>query len=345
MKPQFLGCENWGGAVIVPPQRAAHLLRLLQSVGINAFSMYTVLASCSRRKRLPPASGLSAQSLPRKATAAIASEWNRRVRDADAETPARRLYCGRSFKEAEAAATAGDQGRLLIASAGLGLIQADDLIPSYALTVANGAPDSVLDHLTPKGSPQTWWTSFTAEAPHHSALATLLPPRGAIIVALPDAYMRMLEADLAALPGRQRKRLRIIPSRAELKLESTLQPQVMPYDERLEGAAGRAGARSDFVSRAARHFVEAILLAAPEANAADHARATTGALTGLSFRAVPARERRTDAEILDLIRTHWIAARGRTTVLLRILRDDLKFACEQGRFATLANQVRQEKVS
>lgn len=307
--------------------------------------MYTVLASCSRRKRLPAPSGLSADALPEGELSSLASEWNRRVGEASAETPARQIYCGRSFKEAQAAGTAGLGGRLIIASAGLGLIQAGDLIPSYGLTVAPGAPDSVLDRATPKGSPQGWWAALTTGAPLHTPLATILPTKGAIVVALPDAYLRMLEADLAALPARQRKRLRIIPSRTELKLACALQAQIMPYDQRLESAAGRAGARSDFVARAARHFVEDVLLRAPDADAANHAQETSRGLEALAFRTVPRREKRTDVEILGLVREHWAAAEGRTSKLLRILRDDLKIACEQARFAKLVKQVRAEKGS
>jgi hypothetical protein len=50
----------------------------------------------------------------------------------------------------------------------------------------------------------------------------------------------------------------------------------------------------------------------------------------------------TDEEIVVLIREHWSAAQAQSTRMLRLLRDDLGVACEQGRFSRLFRRVRSQ---
>ena len=59
------------------------------------------------------------------------------------------------------------------------------------------------------------------------------------------------------------------------------------------------------------------------------------ALYGLEMRAQPSRKRLSDDEILKVIDAHWDKAKGQSGLMLRVLRDDLNLACEQGRFKHL----------
>ena len=43
------------------------------------------------------------------------------------------------------------------------------------------------------------------------------------------------------------------------------------------------------------------------------------------------------------MREHWDAVGGSSSRLLRLFRDDLNIACEQGRFAALARVIRAER--
>src|SRR5436190_130322 len=56
-----------------------------------------------------------------------------------------------------------------------------------------------------------------------------------------------------------------------------------------------------------------------------------------------ARARHDDESLRALLHQHWEAAGGSSSRLLRLFRDQLHIACEQGRFATLAREVRTER--
>jgi len=66
------------------------------------------------------------------------------------------------------------------------------------------------------------------------------------------------------------------------------------------------------------------------------------AMEGLQKPIVPERKRKTDDEILTLLRENWCRLNGSATALLRYLRDDALVACEQSRFRTLRQQVLSE---
>jgi hypothetical protein len=120
-------------------------------------------------------------------------------------------------------------------------------------------------------------------------------------------------------------------------LPTRLQSSVLPYDERLEGLDGYAGTRSDFPQRALRHFVEVVRgHTLPLEQAREHVRA---AMAALRKPVLPERQRKSDEEIIALLRQHWQRLNGSATALLRYLRDDALVACEQSRFRTLRQLV------
>lgn len=114
----------------------------------------------------------------------------------------------------------------------------------------------------------------------------------------------------------------------------------MPYDRRLEDPVlGRAGTAGDFAQRAMRDFVEEVLPGSPMGSAADHAKAVLDRLNCHTTPPRPSRRSATDDELQALMRAHWNAVGGRSGRMLRLLRDDLGVACEQGRFKNLFNGV------
>ena len=103
----------------------------------------------------------------------------------------------------------------------------------------------------------------------------------------------------------------------------------MPYDDRLESVDGYSGTRADFPQRAMRHFVER--LEAQKLSLTNAHEAVTRSL-----------RRYSNQEITRLIREQWETADGRSTTLLRYLRDEAFVSCEQSRFAQLFRSVRDE---
>src|SRR5262249_36691184 len=158
------------------------------------------------------------------------------------------------------------------------------------------------------------------------------------LVALPRAYLAMIEPDLLALPEALQIRLRVI-QRAGSELPQ-LAPWTLVYDDRLEGGEAHAGTRSDFAARAACHFVEYMWPGREVDDVQTHNALIEAALSAWRPRRARTGSRRTDEELRTIVAAHWDAAGGRTTRLLRVLRDELGIACEQGRFARLVGEMR-----
>lgn len=304
-----------------------------------------VITACTGRKRLPPAQGLRARDLGAGALEDVAQNWVGRVHAANGRVPASRLYCGRGFRESVWAARA-IRAPLFIVSAGLGLIPAQVAVPSYGLTITPGSPDSILRRVQPSSSASAWWGQLAARSTINERLAAVVGSShgGLILVALPSLYLSMLEEELLELRQEVLSRLRFFGLGLRARIDSRLAPLVMPYDERLEDSASRfRGTRSDFASRALRHFVEMVLPEHPNGSADQHRGAVMKALAAWSEPRTPKRPRISDEQVQELIRRHWSDVEGQSSRMLRLLRDDLSVACEQGRFRALFQAVRRER--
>jgi hypothetical protein len=267
------------------------------------------------------------------------------MRRSEGAVPAIELYAGRAFSDAKAV-TASVGGRLAVVSAGLGLVDGYERAPLYELTVADG-PGSVTPRLASLGaSSKAWWRAVNvARSGDPCPLARRLTGGlyTAILVALPANYMELIGEDLEAIPGSARSALRIFTSHAGRdKVPELLRPNVLPYDERLDGEGSpRQGTRVDFPQRAMRHYVEDLdALGLPLAEGCN--RVVT-ALSRLVRPSVPVRRRATDEELLELLRLNWTAYHGQSSKLLRFLRDEARVACEQSRFRVLWSQARNER--
>ena len=260
-------------------------------------SMVVILTNCSRRKRIGPEPIVSAGSLAKASLSGVAAQWVDRVSLAEVVSDARRLYCGRSFSEARVAADVLG-ARLLIVSAGLGVVTSDQQVPAYDLTIAPGASSNVLGRVDGDAAASDWWralTSFENFRCIRSSLegidATLL------LVALPSSYLSMVERDLGSLSPSLKARLRVFTSPSFLFDDAELQRAVMPYDARLDGSESpRPGTATDFAARALRDFVGEVLPVVPAGDCEAHKAAVTARLSEWTTRALPKRERRSDAE-------------------------------------------------
>lgn len=295
------------------------------------------VAACSNRKRITPSDTLKAEHLPFGSQDRVVREWLQRVKDAAGVSSVRDLYCGRSFSEATRV------WRLLqadpyVVSAGLGLVNANCSIPSYSLTLATASPDSIVRKIDGRFRPDEWWAAINIGMATRTPLADLVRQNEAVtmVLALPEAYARMVAADLLTLPDSDLCRVRLIGPRNASRLPEKLRGVLMPYDDRFDGMDSvNSGTRADFAQRAGRHFVEEILLPNYERSPNDHALAVAGALEKMARPISVKRRSLSDQEIITLIEKHWGAACGKSSRMLRVLRDDLLVACEQKRFQRL----------
>lgn len=307
--------------------------------------MHLILTACTNRKRLAAAAELRAEALDPGSLCDVAEQWVRRLSAANERVRARRLYAGRNFQEAEAAA-AQIGADLAVVSAGLGVVDADTLVPPYALSVVEASSDSVLARIV-EGDARQWWGEVSTHSPFSRPLATVVAgSTGIVIAALSEAYLTMVADDLLSLQSVDAARLRIVTRAPAERIDPRLHDRLMPYDDRLDGPDSPVrGTRGDFAPRAARHFVRDIVAKSPEGSAHEHARLVGDALE--TWRPAPAfdRARHDDDTLLEIIRKHWEMAGGQSTRLLRVLRDDLNIACEQGRFVGLMKRLRDERAA
>lgn len=290
---------------------------------------FHVFTNCTTRKA--PGKAVSFPSPRRGETLEeLAGRWKQLLRQAPARHAAQDLYAGRSFLEARQVASRLSGG-LSIVSAGLGLIEATTQVPNYNATVAFG---SKLAAALRAGSHSSgaWWPLIEPTFP--LARFVRLHPEHHCYLALPASYIALLECDLARIEDTSRRRLRIFTSVAgRARLPERLRDRVLPYDDRLESVDGFDGTRAEFPQRAMRHFVDALnghLLGDSQAFPA-----VQSSMNALTRPATPVRKRMTDSQIKHVIRSQWGRHNGRSTRLLRYLRDDALIACEQGRFARI----------
>jgi hypothetical protein len=283
-------------------------------------------------------------SLPLAPLQDLASDWVARVANALACHPASDVYCGRSFQEARAAAATID-AKLIIVSAGLGLVEASTPIPAYGCTVLVGADDGIQSRVDGNFSIASWWRALSSSSHLSRSLEDMMRGQpGPLLVALSEAYIEMLAPELIALPPNDLARVRIFTASPAARLPDALRPFRMPYDDRLDGPDSPCrGTLNDFASRALGHFVGLGRGIVPQASLDADVAAVRSALS--TWRAAQKfdRARYDDDTMLKLIAVHWESAGGSASRLLRYFRDELDIACEQSRFAALARRVRETK--
>jgi hypothetical protein len=299
-----------------------------QDEPITVSLISAVVTSCTQRKcgdvrvdfrHLPDARGLKT----------LAKAWQRQVAAAPPAKTVATLYRGRSIADTVAVAACLST-RWYVVSAGLGLICEDQTVPSYECTVAPGSSLSVrLARL--RATAGDWWSVLTAQ--HPRPLSRLIA-QGPTLLALPSSYLRMVLQDLSHVSTSEADHLRIFTSTAGAAVvPDHLAGCVMPYDDRLESVPGYSGTRSDFAQRALRHFVQDL----GGANLSrDAAKGKVSA--ALARRPHPSRSqgiRLSDDEIRQVLVTQWTRHEGRSTRLLRYLRDEAGISCEQKRFSRI----------
>jgi len=300
-----------------------------------------IITTCTNRKRKAVSDELRICALKPTGLAEVAGQWGRRLASADELHLPAAIYGGRGFQEARSVASALD-ARLLIVSAGLGLIDAIDEIPSYACTIVTGVSDSVASRVEGAFSSAQWWSALNRVSPFGLTLHDAVDGSdGLIFAALSDAYIEMVADDLLALPSDVLGRLRLFTRAPLERVKAGLRPFVMPYDERLDGPDSPIpGTISDFSGRALRHFADAIFSPDDRRSLAEHTQAVHSAVAKWRKPERPVRLRLEDEAILSIMRNHWGDPKGMS---LPRLRGEFNVACEQGRYAGLARIIRSEQ--
>lgn len=299
----------------------------------NGWKVVTNCSSIKRRQNTPIKPALSHRTLED-----LCEAWVRKVFKASDLEKASETYGGRSFAESLAASSQLNAD-LYVISAGLGLIHADELIPNYNLTISQGE-GSIGTWLSEKSSNASdWWRLLNKKLNKPGPLIRLAKSSDGLLIALPSTYLDLIADELMLMSEETLEKVYIITSHAgQRNIAEKLKSRCLPYDERLDGSTLYQGTRNDFPQRALKHLVSEIdfknmSIQVIQSKVLDymksHAKPT-----------LPARVKRDDEQIKQLIRKNWKKCEGNRERLLRYLRDISLVSCEQKRFGFLWNEVK-----
>lgn len=310
-----------------------------QRASKTAPSVAVVITTCTHRKKIRPQVEATAVSLPLARQDVAVSAWFERLEASAAVARARELYAGRGFGLAVQAAAAAN-AKLCVLSAGLGLVEASQRVPSYGLTVTPGRPESLPDKVSGEFDPAAWFSAVLG-GPYSRRWTDVIGCSGRILLTLSRPYAEMVGASLLELDGDILSRLRIFGAALSGALPAELGPSVTPYDRRLDAIL--PGTRVDFSQRALSHFVNSVL---PNVGTGDRDSDFAEVAAALKHATAPERKRRprrSDEEILRLISARLDEQTG-IGGILRALRHEEGVACEQSRFTRLYRMAVERKI-
>jgi hypothetical protein len=302
------------------------------------------ISTCTSRKTFKSENMPCAGELHENSLEEAAKSWRSLIREQTELIEAKRLYCGTGFSNALRASTKLAADHWII-SAGLGLIRADEKIPTYNLTLNGNGESGIRPRIKTDFNPQKWWEAINKSKSGISTIAKLVTsrPKAAVILALSKPYLELIVSDLAAIPEKQLNRIRIVGPAKSQNLPDIINDLILPYDERLDGPRSpNRGTKSDFAQRAALHFATAIWANNKNGSFLQHSNSLEISLNTMGRTVIRLGEKKTDAEICEVIKDNWINCKGQSTIMLRMLRHQFNYACEQTRFRKLFLIVRNE---
>lgn len=305
-----------------------------KSKDYSSLGVAMVLAPCSSRKTKLSPSELVCSSLRRSTQDVVQNEWLSRIAMKHPLTEARHLYAGDSFARVLGAADRA-QASLFVISAGLGLVNSETHVPSYDLTLARHAEQSVRDRVEDMFVASNWWSAVQG-APYSSSIREIEEGSARILVALTRSYAELIGPALTSLPAEAKERLRIFGSGVEAHLPVELRRQVIPFDSRLDALV--PGTKLNGASRHLAHFANLVSKEPVHSVERDRCIASES-LSGIPVHKAASRRRVPDAVLRKRIEA-FVRQGFSATNALRLLRKDLSLACEEQRFRKIYSEVR-----
>ena len=319
--------------------------------------MTILITTCSKRKQSKGGAQLPAGE-PFKTQEELLTCWQQALQEVPKEeyVEAAMQYQGRGFRQA-LHMVQGDLTKLYVASAGLGLVHADQAIPGYNFTVSAGNQSArdVLPYVT--FDFQQWFSDMCAHGVELNLEDILLDPKTQheyIVLALSRPYLQLMLADLEKLHEKfpeKFSRIRIIGSNLEEIAPYWMFEYLMPYTA---SAAGVVGSKIDFAQRATQHFISGILdVDSGEAtgsmvSAVVHGKAVFKALPAfleanasmsVGFDSSVKRVKLTDEDLEKFVLEEWENCFGSKTRLLYTLRKGRGLSCSMERFGKIYERV------
>ena len=286
-----------------------------------------LVVTCSERKSLPVPASLQVRSLTATSPAERIAEWSGRLRGAGGKLPLTELYRGEHWAQVrglvETARARGYEPTLWVASAGLGLRQTDERAPAYGATFAARQPDSVGGSAVER---RWWWKGLRDQL--GTPELRELPHDGALMIVISESYADALEVDLreAARAGGE---MLLVGGRTEIDGMARVSS-----DRRLAGELG--GTLASLNVRMASAWLARLngrALVSPQL-------LRDWGVWAASVASEPRRPGKPmrDDQVREFIALRRGSERSRTTLLTELRASG--YACEQGRFAALYEEVR-----
>jgi hypothetical protein len=205
------------------------------------------VATCTARKRLPIADGLSAHVLPTKSMQARFKEWTTRLaNDNSPRASTLDLYCGNSWAIVrEIHKRHSGELRGWVISAGRGLLPLDEAISSYAATFSPTEKDYVAAGVD--GDSISQWWEFLCQHRREcgakvSSLTTLAKtyPNEPILAAVSAEYFKATKNDLLAAREHLADPDLLVIVSSGTKAGGELAGNLVPSDARLEHVFGKS---------------------------------------------------------------------------------------------------------
>jgi hypothetical protein len=269
--------------------------------------------------------------------------WRKAIEKRVSATTVRDCYAGDAWSQAIASEKVSPtKNQLWVLSAGLGLLSADQTIPSYSATFVNNDLDSVAsDHL----EKTDWWKLLVEWRRELTGVGcitdlALANPESVIIVAVSSTYLSVIKDDLVSARVALASPDSLLVISAGTSRSPALGASLLPIDARFENFVG--GARATLNARMLRHIVEKYKsrrISAPQVSEYLSIVATN-LVQPRSFERLSLN----DKQIAAFIRKQSkLIPRSSASAFLRILRDGGS-ACEQKRFHRIYKAIHPNKV-
>lgn len=307
-----------------------------------------IVVTCTKRKTRPAGPFLRLRGIGGTSPEERTETWLRRLQEAEAEpVRAEELYAGDHWSVArslaDVAANAGTEVKLWVCSAGYGLIPTSARVAPYSATFSRSHPDSICNgfEAVPREIHARWWRALSDwDGPVNGAPRTIRAladrwPATPVLVVASSSYLWAMQEDLVdAVNSLEDSDTLSILSAGTERLPR-LDQHLLRVDARLRQIVG--GGMMSLNARIAREILDrGWPLRTSRLNGELNALQQ-----GLAKPVRPGRSPKTDDEVSVYIRQELLINVSATwSALLRKLRDELGWACEQKRFKALFLAVR-----
>ncbi len=211
--------------------------------------MVLILLACTDSKKFEPDPTLHLARYRKRSFQDCLAAWRAALPLAPKQCRAGQMYKGGYWRAAtRARVNAAIPSKTLVVSAGLGLVDVQEMVPSYAATFTPSLSDSIPD-AGQQDVAERWWRGLGGEERFLREIAAMADPR--IICALPEKYLDAVRATLVQFSQvHGAEKLVVLGSRSHAHRSTELGDSWVQLDARMSkhpeigGAVGQLTART-----------------------------------------------------------------------------------------------------